>query len=375
MEVTNSSSETDYLHLSLAEMEAINDRFNNRVNAGQLANPPTKAFARKAIHRHGTGRCPARMKRLTVDVVLRYGDALADLFCEFPDDVVPILPYDVSTGYQASDRVDRINTLEILTTAAEWSDEWGARWRHAFGGVGSTTVSYPLADWAQLDEYLATKMPNPRAPGRLDAAVNVLQLHGATKYCYAFHAGTLFERFHMLRGMENVFTDLYVNPSESHKLLDALCNHTLEMARYWCEIGVDGIMFADDWGTQTSLMISPAMWRETFKPYYKIIFDEVHRLGKDVMFHSCGHVLPIVGDLIDVGVDVLDPLQPKAMDLAQLAREYGGKISFSGGIDVQDLLAFGKPQEIKDEICRLIDTVSRPYGDGLIIGPSCGMTP
>ena len=157
---------TDYRLLPTAEMEAIVARFEDRVNRAMAAAPPTKDWVKKAVHRQGSGRCPVRIKRLSLDVVLRYGDALADLFCRFPDDVVSIIPYDISIGYQAPDKHPRINPVEVLTRDAQWTDEWGTRWGHAFGGCGATPVDSPLADRAGLDDYLAHSIPNPRAHGR-----------------------------------------------------------------------------------------------------------------------------------------------------------------------------------------------------------------
>jgi hypothetical protein len=89
------------------------------------AAPPSEDGAKNAIHRKGSGRCPVRIKRLSLDVVLRYGDALADLFCEHPDDVVSVIPYDIAIGFQAPDKEPRINSVEVLTRDAQWTDEWG----------------------------------------------------------------------------------------------------------------------------------------------------------------------------------------------------------------------------------------------------------
>jgi len=263
----------------------------------------------------------------------------------------------------------------VLMQDAQWTDEWGTRWGHAFGGVGATPVDCPLKDWAQLDAYLARQLPNPRAPGRFDAALQVLEQHRRAKYCWGVIHLALFERLHCLRGMQNVFVDFYTNEREVRRLLEALCDYLLELVRYWAEIGADAVMLTDDWGTQSGLMVSPAMWRDFFKPHYRTVFDEAHGRGLDVIFHSCGNVMDIVGDLIEVGVDVLDPVQPGAMDLERAARDYGGRISFAGGIDVQHLLVAGTPQEIGDEVRRIVDMLGRPSGGGLIVGPANVLTP
>jgi uroporphyrinogen decarboxylase len=95
----------------------------------------------------------------------------------------------------------------------------------------------------------------------------------------------------------------------------------------------------------------------------------------DVVFHSCGNVMTIVEDLVEVGIDVLDPLQPGAMDAEELARRFGGRVAFCGAIDLQQLLARGRPQEIGDEVRRRIDLLGRPFGGGYIVSPANVLTP
>ena len=366
---------TDFRLLPIDQMEAILARFEARVNAAMAASPPSKAWVKEAIHRRGSGQCPVWIKRLSLDIVLRYGDALADLFCEYPDHAVRVVPYDIFIGYQPPGRTPQINPVEVLMRDAQWKDEWGTRWGHAFGGVGASPVGYPLAEWSQLDEYLARRLPDPRTPGRLDAAAELLRMHGRDRYCFGTIHLTLFERFHALRGMANVFTDFYTNEREVRRLLDAIAAYTTELVRQFGELGCDGVFLTDDWGSQTALMISPAMWREFFKRHYEAIFAEAHRLGMDVIFHSCGNVTAIVGDLIDAGMDVLDPVQPGAMDAAELARRFGGTVSLCGAIDLQQLLSQGTPQQVRDEVRRLVDLLGRPYGGGFVVAPANVLTP
>jgi uroporphyrinogen decarboxylase len=369
------STQTDYRLLPTAEKEAIVARFEQRVSHAQAASAPTKDWVKSAIHRQGSGRCPVRIKRLSLDVVLRYGDALADLFCEYPDDVVAIIPYDISIGYQLPGKQPRINPVDVLTLDAQWIDEWGTRWGHAFGGCGATPVDCPLKDWSALEDYLARGIPSPRAPGRLDSAVKLLEVHAATKYCIGVIHLALFERLHAIRGMENVFVDFYEHEDGVRRLLDAIGDYLVDLIRYWAEIGADALFLTDDWGSQTSLMISPAMWRKFFKPRYARVFAQAHRLGMDVIFHSCGNVTAIVDDLIEAGMDVLDPVQPGAMDIDEVARRFGGRCSFAAAVDVQHLLSHGSPQEVRDAVRRVKDTLGRPFGGGLLVGPANVITP
>lgn len=370
----NGSEPVDFRSLSLAEMETTLSRFEARVNKALLAAPPTKELVRKAIRRAGSLRCPRRLKRLSADVIIRYSDRLADLFCEFPDDLLFISPYEFSIGYQPPDRKDRINEVQAMTQGGEWTDEWGTRWGHAVGGVGAITVDHPIKDWSQLDDYLAHRMPDPHAPGRLKSAAPLLSMHSESKYCAGQIHLALFERLHCLRGMQNTFSDLYLYEHEVVRLLDALCEYVIELIREWAKTNVAGIFLGDDWGSQMGLLIKPEMWRRYFKSYYRRIFDEVHRAGKDVILHSCGNVTAIIPDLIDLGVDVLDPVQPGAMDINYIAREFGGHISFSGAIDDQRL-DDQSPQQVRDMVRRALETLGRPFGNGYVVSPANAMTP
>lgn len=365
---------SDLHNLPVQEVEARIGRFKQRVSDAQKAHPPTKDWVRRTFRGEGAGRCPTRINRLSLDIILRYGDDLADLFCEFPDDVICIYPYEFAVGYQPDDQPERINPLEVMTRDARWEDEWGVGWGHAEGGVGARPVEYPLQDWSQLDDYLA-RIPDARAAGRLDDAARVLETHGSDTYCLGVFVLSLFERLHTLRNMEQLFLDFHDHEAEVQRLLDALEDHALEMVRYWGDLGADAVYLTDDWGTQVAMMISPAMWRSFFKPRYARIFAEVHRLGMDVFFHSCGNITQIVEDLIEVGVDILDPIQPLAMDVQEMARQFGGRVAFSGGVDDQELLCRGTPQVVKDTVCDLIDTLGRPFGGRYLIAPANVMVP
>ena len=135
----------DYRSLPLSEMESIVTRFKERVMAAQLASPPNKDWVRKALRREGADRCLTRMNRFTMDVIVRYGDALADLLCQFPDDVVFVLPYEFALGYQPPDRPGRLSDVETLMRENEWADEWGIGWRHSVDGVGANPVGHPIS--------------------------------------------------------------------------------------------------------------------------------------------------------------------------------------------------------------------------------------
>jgi uroporphyrinogen decarboxylase len=374
MGVPSTSAPWDITAVPLDERRAIVERFEARVNAAQLAAPPSKEWVRKALMRQGARRCPVRLKRLTVDAIIRYGDALADLYVQYPDDVIHAQLCDFSVGYQPPDRPQRIDELRVLTEPAEWTDEWGTRWGHAKGGVGASPVDVPIKDWSQLDDYLAHRMPDANAPGRLDRAKPILEAHGETKYVVGVIHLSLFERLHCLRGMENTFMDFYTSQREVTRLIEALADYLLTLVRRWVALPISAIFMGDDWGSQTRMLVSLELWRKFFRPHYRRVFDEIHRAGKQVIFHSCGCVTGIIPDLIDLGLDVLDPVQPEAMNLEEVARQFGGKISFSGGIDDQRLEDYS-PEEVREAVKRAVNTLGRPFGCGYIGAPANTVAP
>lgn len=366
-------SETD--SATLHDRELLIQRFNQRVDDAQQAQPSTKERVRAAVRRRGSGRCPTRLRRLSHDVILRHGDALSDLFVEYPDDTVFVQAYDFSVGYQAPGTPPPLNPVRLLTSPSVWTDEWGTQWEHAEGGVGASPIDHPIKDWAQFDDYARNRLPDPDPVHRLASARPAVTLHGRTSYVAGQTHLTLFERYHSLRGMENAFEDFYLYPKEADRLLGVLTDWYVEVIRGWGNLdNVDAMWMGDDWGSQNALMISPDMWRRFFAARYRRFCDEVHRLGRDVHFHSDGNVIEIVGDLIDAGVDVIDPVQPEAIDLARVAREFGGKVAFSGGLSDQRL-ASCSPQEVKDEVHRAIELLGSPYGNAYILAPSNSLTP
>jgi len=136
---------------------------------------------------------------------------------------------------------------------------------------------------------------------------------------------------------------------------------------------IDAIGFSDDYGAQNALLISPAHWRRFFKPHLRRMYDRIHAAGKFVYLHSCGHVTPIVGELIELGVDMLQPIQPESMDIFALKREFGRQITFAGGISTQYTLPFGTPQQVRDETLRCLDEMGA--GGGYVAAPAKPILP
>ena len=251
-------------------------------------------------------------------------------------------------------------TEKILT------DEWGCDWDTS---QDLFYCSHPLADWDSLERY---RLPDPWAPGYLDYAEDLVKQYAQTHIVTAYHFCTLFERAYILRGFENVLQDFYLEEELLNALLDKITDFQVELARRYVSIGVNCGRTVDDYGTQSSMIMSPDMWRSFIKPRLKRIVAVYRDAGLPMIHHSCGNIMPIVGDLIEIGVNVLNPVQPKALDIRLLAKQYGDKISFFfGGICNQQILPYGSPEEI-DENVREMTAILGAKGR-YIIAPSNGM--
>ena len=138
---------------------------------------------------------------------------------------------------------------------------------------------------------------------------------------------------------------------------------------------IDGVFVGDDFGTQQGLLISPEMWRKYVKTRYKKLISVIKSYGLKYCHHSCGGIRPIIPDLIEIGIDVLHPIQPLAagMNNKELSREFGKELTFYGGIDEQRTLPNGSPEDVKREVRERINTLGK-YG-GYIVAPSHAFQP
>ena len=166
--------------------------------------------------------------------------------------------------------------------------------------------------------------------------------------------GDLWERATFMRGMGNICMDVALHPAFVEELLEGLAQYILATMRILFErFQFDGIAVSDDYGTQKSLVISPHDWRRLIKPRLAEIYGLAKQHGRTVFHHSCGHVHPIVGDMIDIGLDILHPIQPEANDIRWLKRQFGRDVTLCGGIRTQDLMPRGTPEAIRAEIREL----------------------
>jgi len=230
-----------------------------------------------------------------------------------------------------------------------------------------------LLDWKMLD-YVIDNPPNTDVPGLWDGAIRAAEdARKQGRYVLLHHWSLMFERIWTFRGMENLLADYIEEPENVHRLHELVCSTELKLLKQAAElIKPDGYMFSDDLGSQNSLMMSPAHFREFIKPYYKRLWGFAHENGMHTWLHTCGCVNEIIGDLIEVGLDVLHPIQKHTMDWDDIAAKWKGKITFHVGMDVQHTLQEATPEQVREEVRLIKRTFGSPEG-GLIFASGNGI--
>jgi len=238
-------------------------------------------------------------------------------------------------------------------------DEWGCTFVNKQAGVIGEVKAPLVASWADME-----KVKEPVGALTVDTDKAAAFCRQTDKFVLAPCCPRPFERLQFLRGTENVMMDLALGSEELRSLLDRIHQFYLKEVDLWSKTPVDGIVFMDDWGTQRSLLVSPAMWREWFKPLYREYIDIAHAGGKKIFMHSDGWITEIIDDLIDLGLDALNA-QVFCMGLEELGARFKGRITFWGELDRQQLLPHGTRDEILEAVRRFNQCF---YDRGGVIG-------
>ncbi len=259
-----------------------------------------------------------------------------------------------------------------------WIDWWGCRRKMI--GPFEEVVGAPLADAVSPDDVEAHDWPDPEA---FDVEAMQSRCQEWSNYALVIrdpgqHATCVLRVAMYLRTMEKFMMDLALNPELAQAIIARIEAFYLELNRRILEsVGdlTDIYFIADDVGVQDGLMISPRMFRKFIKPSLTRFVEQAHHYGQKVMYHTCGAVRRLIPDFIEMGVDILNPIQVSAKDMspAQLKAEYGHALCFHGGMDIQTVLADGTPDEVRAEVGRLVDILGP--GGGFILAPTNNLMP
>jgi uroporphyrinogen decarboxylase len=305
----------------------------------------------------------AVLRRLEVDLRL----FSYDMFCDPPDSII-----------KPGAEINWWDTLMRSTPNRMWRqimpdgsiyDIWGVNFKleqHMFGQYEGH-ASWPLGDAETLGQLKQHDWPDPDwwDFSELPAMIDRLQRDGP--YHVRFRLGSFFEQAWALRGLEDFLMDFVRAPEMAEYVMDRILEVHLENLRTVLELAgdrLDMIYTYDDVATQNSLMISPVHWEKYIKPRHKRILDLVHQYDKTAMYHCDGAVAPLIPELIEIGVDVLNPIQTDTpgMEPETLKSNYGDELTFHGGIDIIQTLPQGSPEQVQAEVGARIDVLGRNGG-------------
>jgi hypothetical protein len=242
------------------------------------------------------------------------------------------------------------------------ADEWGAVWENIGVCKMGEVKDAPLKDWADFGRL---RIPDIREERRWQGLADA---RGKAGDLFLFGSGiSLYERVHFIRGLENTWADIHEAPERLGQLIDILVDMNLYAIGRYAQAGVDGYMWCDDWGLQDRLMIRPADWRRIWKPRYARVYQAARQAGMRTFLHSCGHIVDILDDLIEIGLDCIQMDQQENMGLDLLGKRFGGRITFWCPVDIQNTMARGNTAEIRAYCRRMVKTLGRPEG-GFIAG-------
>lgn len=239
----------------------------------------------------------------------------------------------------------------------------GLYWRYA---------SHPLAE-AGIAEVRDYEFPDPKLKERY-SGIDSDVTRWKDSYVTVVEMRNIFKLSWELRGFEHYMMDLRLEPRLVEVLADRALEHLIGQSKQLVKCGVDMIMIAGDIAMQETMMLSPQMWRKYFKPRLRTWLEEVRGEG-DIffMFHSDGNMEPVIDDLIEVGFDVIDPIQPECMDVVEIKRRIGSRVCLHGTISCQRTLPFGTPDDVADEVRQRISCCGQD--GGLILSPSNTVQP
>lgn len=307
--------------------------------------------------------CALNFYRVEVETLLPPGqwqDGLVDVdFVQFPlspeeEDLRRTAePYPPNT---------RLGTPAQVTTYTRWQYQ-----------PHNPDRSNPLALARSLDDLRNFSFPDVHAPYQVEGLAHQVQgLHqrGLAAGGNLPHlGGELFEAAWRLRGLENFLLDLLERPDWAHFLLDRLTELACRNAQTLAAAGIDVLALDDDIGMPGTMMISPAMWRTFFKPRLARIIQAARAIKPElpVLYHSDGYFEPIIADLIEIGVNAINPLQPEYMDAVRIRQQFGPRLVLWGTVGRQTTFSFATPAEIRQEVKQRVETLGRA---GLILCPA-----
>jgi uroporphyrinogen decarboxylase len=305
--------------------------------------------------------CPAHVENLRK----KTGSGDYHAYFNFPYRYVELEPTVAKNNYTRYYR-----NLPQNAQPLSWNPEWGIY--SVPGPVAHfEEMLHPMADFEDTSEILAYPFPDFNEPYRWEnMEARVAELKKADLIAIAFMQMTIFEISWYLRGMDTFMVDMLANREFAEILMDKIMNIRIGMAEQYARHGIDILMLGDDVSTQLEMMISPELWRDILKPRLAKVIRAAKETYPDILifYHGDGNLQAIIPDLIEIGIDILNPVQPECMDPVLIKKQYGDSLSFWGTIGTQTTLPFGTAAEVTEMVKKMIETVGK--GGGLLLAPT-----
>ena len=268
-------------------------------------------------------------------------------------------------------RISGVNRdgIHVKHTGSGYTDAFGSRWR---GGVRVLHLDEPALKEPTLTGFEFPEAGDFLKPDWRKGLLEDMQKNRGKFVLIGLGFG-MFVRTWIIRGWVNALADAAAEPLFYAELLDRLCGLDLALLNELLTLPVDGVALDGDWGDQRGIMLGPERWRRLIKPRLARLYERIHQAGKYTVQHSCGNVRDVVPDLIEIGLDVLQSVQPEAMNPYELKREFGKDLTFWGGLGSQRIIPFGTAEEIRQEVGRLCRVMG--VGGGYILGPAKALQP
>ncbi len=255
--------------------------------------------------------------------------------------------------------------------SGEFKDIYGTVWMYR---DGIPHIAKPIIEKPDSRTLASLKFPSIEqlVPDSYLRKVEKDRRDNSDKFIIAETLHGVWERVWALCGLESALIYSAIEKDFFMDLLSLVTEHEIDIINRYNTTNADAIMFADDWGDQRSVLLGPVSWRELIKPHLRSMTEAVHSSGKFAFSHCCGHFTEIIPDIIEAGLDCIQSVQPKTMDLDEIKHLGGDQLTFWGGIGTQELMPFGSPEQIELFVTDLVIKYSSK--GGWILGPSKKLT-
>lgn len=248
--------------------------------------------------------------------------------------------------------------------AEHFTDDFGVTWNRSGADKDIGVIDKPIITEPDISLYPTPYLNEKRIREQCEELIATRE----DKFCFAGIGFSMFERLWSYVGMEDALVYMLTEPEFVHELLDRILEHNLKVIDVFNEYPFDAIYFGDDWGQQKGMIMGAPLWREFIKPRMQKMYERAKQGGKFVIQHSCGDIRDVFPDLIEIGLDCYQTVQPEIYDLPELKRAYGDRLAFWGGISTQAALPVLSPDEVRAKVTETAEIMRR--GGGYILAPT-----